>query len=58
MAMAGTCVIYYPPTTGHPFLVVTFLADGTRKVQFFGKEQEAEAFIAQASRKSRRVSRA
>jgi hypothetical protein len=27
-------------------------------VQFFGKEQEAEAFIAQASRKSRRVSRA
>ncbi len=26
--MAGTYVIYYPPTTRHPFLVVTFLAKG------------------------------
>ncbi len=56
--MAGTWVIYYPPTTGHPFLVVTFLADGTRKVQFFGKETEAEAFIAQNTCKPRRVSTA
>ena len=25
--MAGTSVIYYPPTTGYPYLVVTFLPD-------------------------------
>jgi hypothetical protein len=25
--MAGTYVIYYPPTTTHPYLVVTFLGD-------------------------------
>ena len=25
--MAGDCVIYYPPTTGYPYPVVTFLAD-------------------------------
>jgi hypothetical protein len=56
--MAGTYVIYYPPTTRHPFLVVTFLAKGAPKVQFFGKEKEAEAFIARATppRKPRHVS--
>jgi hypothetical protein len=56
--MARTYVIYYPPTTRYPFLVVTFLADGTPRVQSFGSEKEAEAFVARATlpRKPRRVS--
>jgi hypothetical protein len=56
--MPRTYVIYYPPTTSHPFLVVAFLADGTPKVQSFGKEKEAEAFVARANppRKPRHVS--
>jgi hypothetical protein len=56
--MPRTYVIYYPPTTSHPFLVVTFLADGTPKVLSFGKEKEAEAFVARANppRKPRHVS--
>ena len=41
--MAETYVIYYPPTTSHPFLVVKALADGTPKLQFFGKEADAGA---------------
>jgi hypothetical protein len=43
--MAGTYVLYYPPTTGHPYLVVMFLADGTPQPTPFGSEEEAEAFI-------------
>jgi hypothetical protein len=43
--MAGTCVIYYPPTTGHPYLVVTFLADRSLQATPFDREEEAEAFI-------------
>jgi hypothetical protein len=56
--MAGTYVIYYPPTTSHPFLAVTFLADGTSQVQSFGNEKEVEAFVARATRprKPRHVS--
>ena len=43
--MAGTYVIYYPPTTGHPYLVVTFLADRISQATPFESEEEAEAFI-------------
>ena len=56
--MAGTYVIYYPPTTKYRFLVVTFLADGTPQAQSFGSEKEAEAFVARPTppRKPGRVS--
>jgi hypothetical protein len=47
--MGETYVIYYPPTTSHPFLVVKLLADGTPKLQFFGKEADAEDFVVQAT---------
>jgi hypothetical protein len=47
--MAGTYVIYYPPTTGHPYLVVTFLADRSPQATPFGSEEEAEAFIERAA---------
>jgi hypothetical protein len=43
--MAGTYVIYYPPTNSHPYLVVTFLADRILQVTPFDSEEEAEAFI-------------
>jgi hypothetical protein len=43
--MAGTCVIYYPPTTTHPFLVVTFLGDQILQATPFESEEESEAFI-------------
>ena len=43
--MADTYVIYYPPTTGHPYLVVAFLADRVLQVTPFDSEEEAEAFI-------------
>jgi hypothetical protein len=48
--MADTYVIYYPPTTGHPYLVVTFLADRSLQVTPFDSEKEAEVFIRRASR--------
>jgi hypothetical protein len=48
--MAGTYVLYYPPTTSHPYLVVMFLADGIPHTRPFGSEEEAEAFIEQAVR--------
>jgi hypothetical protein len=47
--MARTYVIYYPPTTGYPFLVVTFPTDGTPQARSFGSEKEAEAFVARAT---------
>jgi hypothetical protein len=43
--MAGISVIYQPPTTGHPYLVVTFLADRVLQATPFDSEEEAEAFI-------------
>ena len=43
--MADTYVIYYPPTTAHPYLVVTFLADRSLQATPFDSEEEAEAFI-------------
>ena len=43
--MADTNVIYYPPTTGHPYLVVTFLADRVLQATPFDSEEEADAFI-------------
>jgi len=43
--MAGTYVIYYPPTAGHPYLVVTFQSDSTLQVTAFDSEEEAETFI-------------
>jgi hypothetical protein len=43
--MAGTCVIYYPPTTAHPYLVVTFLDDRILQATSFDSEEEASAFI-------------
>jgi hypothetical protein len=47
--MAGTYVLYYPPTTSHPYLVVMFLADATPHTTRFGSEEEAEAFIEQSA---------
>ena len=48
--MADAYVIYYPPTTGHPYLVVTFLADRILQATPFDSEKEAEAFIRLARR--------
>jgi hypothetical protein len=47
--MADTYVIYYPPTTGHPYLVVTFLADRSLQATPFDSEEEADAFIERAT---------
>ena len=43
----GHVVIYYPPTTGRPYLVVTFLADRILQATPFDSEEAAEAFIEQ-----------
>jgi hypothetical protein len=43
--MAGTYVIYYPPTNSHPYLVVTFLGDRILQATPFDSEEEASAFI-------------
>ena len=43
--MAGTCVIYYPPTTNYPYLVVTFLGDRILQTTPFDSEDEASTFI-------------
>jgi hypothetical protein len=43
--MAGTYVIYYPPTTTYPYLVVTFLGDRILQATPFESEDDAEAFI-------------
>jgi hypothetical protein len=48
--MADTYVIYYPPTTSHAYLVVTFLVDRSLQATPFDSEKEAEAFIRRASR--------
>jgi hypothetical protein len=45
--MAGAYVLYYPPTTGHPFLVVSFPADAAMEVKSFASEEEAETFVAE-----------
>jgi hypothetical protein len=47
--MADCYVIYYPPTTGYPNLVVTFLAGRRLQATPFFSEKEAEAFIQRAS---------
>jgi hypothetical protein len=38
-------VIYYPPTTGHTYLVVTFFADQILLATPFDSEEEAEASV-------------
>ena len=43
--MAGTYVIYYPPTTNYPYVVVTFLPDRSLQATPFDSEEEASAFI-------------
>jgi hypothetical protein len=44
--MEGTCVIYYPPTTSYPYLVVTLLGDRIlQATPFESEEEDAEAFI-------------
>jgi hypothetical protein len=43
--MAGTCVIYNPPTTNYPYLVVTFPPDRSLQATPFDSEEEASAFI-------------
>ena len=43
--MAGTYVIYYPPTNSYPYLVVTFLGDRILQATPFDSEEEASAFI-------------
>ena len=43
--MTGTWVIYYPPTTNYPYLVVTFLPDRGLQATPFDSEEEASAFI-------------
>jgi hypothetical protein len=45
--MADTYVVYYPPTTGRPYLVVAFLADRILQATPFDSEEAAEAFIEQ-----------
>ena len=47
--MADTYVVYYPPTTGRPYLVVAFLADRILQATPFDSEEAAEAFIEQDS---------
>jgi hypothetical protein len=42
-------VIYYPPTTGHPCLVVTFLADRSLQATPFDDEEEAVDSITNTS---------
>ena len=42
--MAGTYVIYYPPTTGYPYLVVMFLGHRIQATPF-ESEEEASTFI-------------
>jgi hypothetical protein len=44
--MTDAYVLYYPPTTGFPFLVVSFPADGAIEVKPFATEEEAETFMA------------
>ena len=43
--MARSYVIYYPPTTSYPYLVVTFLPDRSLQATPFDSEEEASAFI-------------
>jgi hypothetical protein len=43
--MAVTYVIYYPPTTSYPYLVVTFLGDRILQATPFDSEEEVSAFI-------------
>ena len=53
--MADIYVVYYPPTTGHPYLVVTLFADRSLQATPFDSEEEAEAFI-ERDAPSRRLS--
>jgi hypothetical protein len=43
--MEGICVIYYPPTTSYPYLVVTLRGDRILQATPFESEEDAEAFI-------------
>jgi hypothetical protein len=46
-SMAALYVLYYPPTTSHPFLVVSFPADAAMEVKPFTSEEEAVTFVAE-----------
>ena len=43
--MPDPYVLYYPPTKGYPFLVVSFSADGAMETKPFATEEEAETFM-------------
>jgi hypothetical protein len=38
-------VLYYPPTKGYPFLLVTFSAGGAIEAKPFATEEEAETYM-------------
>ena len=43
--MPDPSVLYYPPTKGCPFLLVTFSAGGRIEAKPFATEEEAETFM-------------
>ena len=45
--MAAPYVLYYPPTSSHPFLVVSFPSKAPIEVKPFASEEEAETFVAE-----------
>jgi len=45
--MTDPYVLYYPPTSSYPFLVVWFSADGAIEAKSFVTEEEAETFVAE-----------
>jgi hypothetical protein len=53
--MAGvTHVVYDPPISSLPYLVVTFLPDGTVDVAAFKRAREADTFAIRMARATRR----
>jgi len=45
--MIDPYVLYYPPTSSYPFIVVSFSADGEIEAKRFSTEEEAETFMAE-----------
>ena len=45
--MTDPYVLYYPPTSSYPFIVVSFSADGEIEAKPFSTEEEAETFMAE-----------
>lgn len=50
--MAATLVVYDPPISSLPYLVVVFRPDGTLEVRPFKSSREAEAHAVRASRRA------